>query len=61
MKEDLLIDRKISRHYQEEWHDYRGSKKLKDGMKRHLYKVKYGNQAFENAHLWMDDYNPLTV
>ena len=39
---------------------YEGSKKLKDAMKRHLYRNKYGNAALEMAHIIMNGYNPLS-
>jgi hypothetical protein len=38
-----------------------GLKKLKEAMKRHVYKNKFGNDAIKDAHLWMDSYNPLTI
>eukprot|EP00804_Cyclotella_cryptica_P015099 CCRYP_000680-RA/>CCRYP_000680-RA protein AED:0.00 eAED:0.00 QI:23/-1/1/1/-1/1/1/26/445 len=42
-----------------ELYNYEGSKYLKDAMKRHLYSEKFGKNAMENAHLWMDNFNPL--
>ena len=39
---------------------YEGSKKLKDAMKRHLYRNKYGDAAIETAHMVMDEYNLLS-
>ena len=42
-------------------YDFDGSKKLKDTMKRHLYRMKFGDGALENAQLWMDNYNPLII
>ncbi len=45
----------------EELYDHEGSKRLKDAMKRHLYSVKYGKDALANAHMWMDNYNPLSI
>ncbi len=44
----------------EELYDYDGSKKLKDAMKRHLYRNMYGHDALETAHMVMDGYNPLS-
>ena len=44
-----------------ELYDYEGSKELKDLMKRHLYIEKHGNDALKNAHLSMDNYNPLSM
>jgi len=43
-----------------ELYDYEGSKYLKDSMKRHLFCEKFGNDALNRAHLWMDSFNPLT-
>ena len=37
-----------------------GQKKLKDAMKRHLYKNKFGSNALDNSHLLMKDYNPCS-
>ena len=37
-----------------------GLKKLKDAMKRHLYKNELGSDAVDNSHLLMKDYNPLS-
>ncbi len=42
-----------------ELYDYEGSKYLKDSMKRHLFCEKFGKTALEQAHLWMDNFNPL--
>ncbi len=44
----------------EELCDYDGSKKLKDAIKRHLYRNMYGHDALEMAHMVMDCYNPLS-
>jgi Mor family transcriptional regulator len=44
----------------EELYDNIGSKKLKDAMKRHLYKNKFGQEAFQSSHTVMKDYNPLS-
>ena len=41
----------------EELYDNVGSKKLKDAMKRHLYKNKFGVEAFQSSHTVMKDYN----
>ncbi len=43
-----------------ELYDNDGSKKLKDAMKRHLYKNKFGVEAFQSSHAVMKDYNPLS-
>jgi hypothetical protein len=60
-----LMDRRdkstIAHRRWEELYDYEGSKKLRDAMKRHLYKEKYGESALDAAHLWMDGYNPLSL
>jgi hypothetical protein len=45
----------------EELYDYKGSKELKDLMKRHLYIEKYGHDELTNAHLSMDNYTPLSI
>ena len=45
----------------EELYDYDGSKNLKQTMKRHLYREKFGNDALSTVHLWMESYNPLSV
>ncbi len=44
----------------DELYDYDGSKKLKNAMKRHLYRNMYGHDALEMAHMVMDGYNPLS-
>ena len=31
-------------------YDFEGSAQLKDAMKRHLYKIKSGNEAIDSAH-----------
>ena len=51
---------KIVHRRWKELYDYEGSKKLKDAMKRHLYRKKYGDAALETAHMVMDGYNPLS-
>ena len=43
----------------EELYDFDGSKQLRDSMKRHLYREKFGNKALITSHIWMDSYNPL--
>ena len=43
-----------------ELYDCDGSKYLKDSMKRHLFCEKFRKDALNNAHLWMDSFNPLT-
>ena len=43
----------------EELCDCDGSKKLKDAIKRHLYRNMYGHDALEMAHMVMDGYNLL--
>ena len=43
-----------------ELYDNVGSKKLKDAMKRHLYKNKFGVEAFQSSHTVMKDCNPLS-
>ena len=45
----------------EELYDYEESKELKDSMKRHLYSEKFENDTLTNAHLWMDNYNALSI
>ena len=53
----------VDRHYKakmvhrrwEELYDHKGSKELKDSMKRHLYIEKYGNEALANAHLTINN------
>ena len=45
----------------EELYDYEGSKKLRDAMKRHLYREKYEESALDTAHLWMEGYNPPSL
>jgi hypothetical protein len=60
-----LMDRRdkstIAHRRWEELYDYEGSKKLRDAMKRHLYREKYGESALDTAHLWMEGYNPLSL
>ena len=35
--------------------------KLKEAMKRHLYKIKYGETAMQNAQSTMNNYDPLAI
>ena len=44
----------------EELYDYKGSMRLKDAMKRHLYSNMYGQDALGMAHMVMDGFNPLS-
>jgi hypothetical protein len=57
---DMQEKFKMMHERPEELYDYEGSKKLKDAMKRHLYRNKYGNAALEMAHIIMNGYNPLS-
>ena len=45
----------------EDLYDFDGSKQLRDCMKRHLYREKFGNAAMSTSHMWMDSYNPLVL
>ena len=44
----------------EELYDNVGSKKLKDALKRHLYKNKILVEVFQSSHAVMKDHNPLS-
>ena len=45
----------------EELYDYDGSKNLKQTMKRHLYREKFGEAALSSAHMCMESDNPLSI
>ena len=42
-------------------YDLEGSAKLKDAMKRHLYRIKFGNEAINTAHEMINAYDQLFI